>query len=437
MDPDPDRASHSAESRLPSQAAAKPDSESVNSSAASASPVASPVGKSCSEPYDNPRDYGYVFVLLGNLKEIVCDTWLGAAGASLDARHLRNFPSNAAEVTVHLNDGSPQRLKTSKNSEPASDGPGARLFTYEPWPLNRPKPYTVVLSKKHFGETGNYIAEIERYVRIAAHDCYSRWPAHKVRKNVCPLIATSLLGTGYGGNYRKTGDMVKRLLPLLYALADELKVDIAIVTIEEEVFALTNSVKKQFLDQQDPTSLLYKTINGLRYLNESALNKLRFLAAQAMRGELTLFVGAGASMGVGIPSWANLLNIVASKLGVAGEDFEEFSNLDYYTKAAVLESRLKRHNEANDAAASEVNQGPSTPALSTRRSKFGFGPYFDAVQEYASDRRDRAAGLNQESEPQPQPRTLGQYVAKETQSQYYSIVDAVLASLPCKEVSQF
>ncbi|CAM9176563.1 unnamed protein product, partial [Ectocarpus fasciculatus] len=163
------------------------------------------------------------------------------------------------------------------------------------------------------------------------------------------LLATSLLGTGYGGNYRKTGDMVKRLLPLLYSLADELKVDIAIVTIEEEVFALTNSVKKQFLDFQCPDSPLYRTINGSRYLNDATLDKLRFLAAQAMCGELTLFVGAGASMGVGIPSWANLLNTIACKLGIEGEDFKEFSSLDYYTKAAVLESRLKKRNAALDA----------------------------------------------------------------------------------------
>lgn len=268
-----------------------------------------------------------------------------------------------------------------------------------------------------------------------------------MRKNVCPLIATSLLGTGYGGNYRKTGDMVRRLLPLLYALADELRIDIAIVTIEEEVFALTNAVKKTFLEAQPRSSLLYETINGARYLSEATLNRLRFLSAQAMRGELTLFVGAGASMGVGIPSWNELLNNVAHKLGIEGEHFKEFSTMDYYTKAAVLESRLKRIDV-------DIDSGRETPAATNApppqsRKYWGFGPYYDAVsdllgkQQHAlPDAEDGAAprrsvpstGLRTSAPAPRQLRTLGQFVAEETQSYYYSIVDATLASLPCKEV---
>ena len=105
----------------------------------------------------------------------MCDCWLGAAGASLDARNLINFPADAVEVTV-----SEWGIGSVGGVFGGTEGRG-RLFTFEPWPTNRPKPYTINLTRQHYGDTDSYINEIERFIRIAANDCYRRWPLHKVK----------------------------------------------------------------------------------------------------------------------------------------------------------------------------------------------------------------------------------------------------------------
>ena len=69
--------------------------------------------------------------------------------------------------------------------------------------------------------------------------------------------------------------MVKRLLPRMYALADELRIDIAVVTIEEEVFAMMHSVKKQLLDMQPSDGSLYAQMSGSRFLAPNLIDKLR------------------------------------------------------------------------------------------------------------------------------------------------------------------
>lgn len=393
---------------------------------------------------ESPRDFGYVFVLLANLKEINCDSWLGASGASLDPRYLADFPEGAAEVSVPI----PQHYPHDTHAL-------GKMYTFHPWPSDRPKPYSVHLSTRHHGQTLNYINEIDRFIRIAAADCYSRWPDDKVRKNVCPLLATSLLGTGYGGNYRRTGQMVKELLPRLYALADEYKVDIAIVTIEEEVYALTNSVKKQFFDTLSPESPLRLTISGGRYFQEQALTKLSFLVSQAVRGELTLFVGAGASMGVGIPSWNSLLSRIAARLGLSGDDLAEFETMDYYAKAAVLESRVKKKrsgkvsadasrresladgSECPESTKKEINTQKETPGGQQKGFLTGLSSYYEALDEFARGRPAPAATASCEAKPDEPCVNLGHYVAMETKSRYYSLVDAILSSLPCKEVIFF
>jgi hypothetical protein len=283
-------------------------------------------------------EYGYVFTLLGDVTRITCDCWLGPAGSGLDPRRLPGFPEHVSEVTV--------------GSRPDAAGAVGRLHTYEPWPVGVPKPFTAYLGRCR-GETPLYVNQIERFIVSAAPEAHRIEPARRVRKNKCPLLATVLLGTGFGGNYQKTGQMVIELLPVLYRLANEQKIDIAIVTIEEEVFALTQNIRRKFLADQDTGTPLHQTISGVRYLRPELLSRIETLAQYAMKGELTLFLGAGVSMGAGMPNWTDLLSRVAARVGISGDLLKEFNSLDQYTKASVLEQRVRVLNRSSAGSAGE------------------------------------------------------------------------------------
>lgn len=276
-------------------------------------------------------EYGYVYVLLGDITKLCCDYYLAPTGSRFRPTASPDFPKNTHRVEVVPENSTWEQCNFM--------GP---LYTYEPWPTHIPKPYIVALNKER-GITNKYIHEIIRFLREASKENAHR---SKLRKCKAPLLVTPLLGTGYGGNYERTGDMIKSLMPVLYTLAQELRIDIGIVTIEEEVYSLIQSCKLNFIKHSQDRAL-QATVHGSRYLPPAVMNKIPFLTHQALCGELTLFVGAGASIGAGLPSWADLLYLIAQRVGLTGPLLDEFATLDYYTKADVLERRIKKMQREN------------------------------------------------------------------------------------------
>lgn len=367
--------------------------------------------------YLDPASYGYVFLLFGDITEINCDCWLGSGGASLDARHLPYFPKSA-NIVNFFPPSEEERGRRSMYS---------KLSTYSPWPENLPVPYTIHLKSNR--TTEYFVRDTERFIRIAAEDIHKR-KGKKIRKGVCPLLAMPLIGTGFGGNFSKTGEMMKSILPLLYSLAEELKIDIALVFIEKEVFSLAQAVRRRFLMEQPKDSPLYQLISGKRYLQPDLLKKIPFLASQASQGELTLFVGAGVSMGAGLPSWDQLLTNIAKKLDFSSAELKEFESLDYYSRAAVLEQKIENQKK--------------TPKRKAQR-KLTYQESFELVLKELHSRgsqtnnpksTDAVDGIqNCDTTLNPEITTLYDMVAKETQGRGYTVMHSLIASLPVTEVS--
>ena len=352
---------------------------------------------------------------------------------------------------------------------------------------------------------------------------------NKVRKHVCPLISIPLLGTGAGGNYKKTGEMVKTLLPLLYSLCNELRIDVAIITIEEDVFKVVQSCRHAFMMGQvdDPADLipvpipvpaqapvandnncvdtiltshtntscesdeqmvnndtsvssgsnvdtfssasttatptnssgqddelkhiLRTTISGRRYLSPGLLDHVSHLSHQVSMGQLSLFVGAGASMGAGLPSWNELITGIAHEIGLSSELLDEFQWLDYYTKAAVLEKRIGVINAEIELENNRIDSNARRSDGSVGSDRDGRG--YNGSKAYSTttspSERD-STGDNRNSNHDPntvspnsngsqktkktKTKTLGKYISELVTSSRYSLVHALLASLPVNEV---
>jgi hypothetical protein len=86
-------------------------------------------------------------------------------------------------------------------------------------------------------------------------------------------------------------------------------------------------------------------------LSDTQREVVQDLAAEAAAGRLVLFMGAGTSMGAGLPSWSGLLAQLASDAGLTSKsDVIQLSALDPRDAAAVIEGRLRRQgNRLSDA----------------------------------------------------------------------------------------
>ena len=115
---------------------------------------------------------------------------------------------------------------------------------------------------------------------------------------VKPLIGLPLVGTGAGGFEATRGVLIEALLPDLQRVARKRDVDVALVLIDGRDHAAVQAVR------------------GPKYWNEfenerphlaKRLEDADELGRMAAHGELSLFLGSGVSVPLGVPDWKTLL----------------------------------------------------------------------------------------------------------------------------------
>jgi hypothetical protein len=118
---------------------------------------------------------------------------------------------------------------------------------------------------------------------------------------VVPLVGMPVPGTGRGNFHHRRGAVVKGLVPVLQEAAHELGVDIALVTKDRRDYAAVQAARDSTLD--------------LTQDEKAEADRLGILAG---RGELSVFVGAGASIPLGLPGWHALVNTLMREAGLGG-----------------------------------------------------------------------------------------------------------------------
>lgn len=116
---------------------------------------------------------------------------------------------------------------------------------------------------------------------------------------VVPLIGMPIPGTGFGTFAQRRGAVVKALVPALVTAARELGVDIALMTTDRRDYAAVQALRSSPPD-----------------LSPGKREQADALGALAGRGELSVFVGAGASIPLGLPGWAPLVNRLMQEAGL-------------------------------------------------------------------------------------------------------------------------
>ncbi|MGY1640849.1 SIR2 family NAD-dependent protein deacylase [Geodermatophilus sp. SYSU D00703] len=144
-------------------------------------------------------------------------------------------------------------------------------------------------------------------------------------------VAMPVMGVGSGGFDGRRGEVIHGLLDVAQWAADDLGLDVVIVAAK-------------------PSD--YSALQALRAARHSRPLVDRFevhaqrLAALARSGQLALFMGAGTGIAAGLPSWDDLLEAVAERVGLKGGGAlsEELGPLD----AAELVRRYAERNEREE-----------------------------------------------------------------------------------------
>ena len=158
----------------------------------------------------------------------------------------------------------------------------------------------VVATAREF--SGLEVDELVARVLGAVHAASIELRSHRRRR--LPLIALPLFGTGAGGLDNDRGQVVRALVPELARLTSELQVDVALVLHDRRDYAAVQAVRH---DIEGNASQLWSG------LTPGQRRRADELGAKAAEGQLSLFVGSGVSVPLGLPTWRELIEAMASQ----------------------------------------------------------------------------------------------------------------------------
>jgi hypothetical protein len=173
------------------------------------------------------------------------------------------------------------------------------------------------------------LAGLRAFVAAAATSPCPRPLASRER----PLLAVPVVGSGKSGGARVTGFILKALLDELEVLSLRHGVDLVLVCRDPAHLAAAQALRRR-----EPRRWFGDLPQTLR---ERAFD----LGQRAARGDLVLFLGAGVSVGAGLPDWKGLLAELAAMVGMGTE---LLGTLDPYDTATLLEVGFRKKGGGDD-----------------------------------------------------------------------------------------
>jgi hypothetical protein len=139
-----------------------------------------------------------------------------------------------------------------------------------------------------------------RWVAAGVVEAIADWSSRSRRMptgRVKPLIGLPLVGTGDGGFLTTRGVLIEALLPQLRRAAREHDVDIALVLKDQRDHAAVQALRTEYWsDFRDEEPRL-----------AARVDEADRLGCEAAKGHLSLFLGSGVSVPLGVPDWKTLL----------------------------------------------------------------------------------------------------------------------------------
>ena len=277
---------------------------------------------------------GHLFIVRGNILRLHCDAWL--------------LPSDCEAVVEDywFERGLNERSWWDMPKRGWSDGNGrSRTQALACHSENRtgPRPWITDVGATDQTPFGWFVDGAVEFVRSAAASL--RATGHHSGRSK-PLLALPVVGTRGGGGAKQALDILEMLIPALLDEARSLDVDVALVAFSSVAYAAAQEVRLQ-LACSDEDHGVWNELGKASLAGEA-----KALARRAELGRLVVLIGAGVSVGAGVPSWNELLGELSKKAGLEENDLDSLDNLD---RAQVLERLLQTQGGAADQVVRILN----------------------------------------------------------------------------------
>eukprot|EP01122_Echinamoeba_exundans_P002064 TRINITY_DN1202_c0_g1_i21.p1 TRINITY_DN1202_c0_g1~~TRINITY_DN1202_c0_g1_i21.p1 ORF type:complete len:610 (-),score=26.85 TRINITY_DN1202_c0_g1_i21:942-2711(-) len=328
--------------------------------------------RSLSADYIKNENAGHVFVIHGDLSKLACDAWM-----------LPTDDKLVLESSWCIKD----LVKPPESPPSGWSNHGKRVLKVQDYDTSISQPWLVNVGGIKLpvcdlcGEAGAIVHCLDDKARLCAKCDGSVHSANKIAqrhqrrgvddlqwyvegallfleavaadvKGTTPkngrakhLVALPLVGTGKGGAFHSAGGIVVALIPELYAAANRLEFDIALVTIRRSTFAAIQLERNRFAQEQRIWE---------EALGESLRSEAHRLASLAREGKLVLFLGSGVSAGAGLPTWRQLLLQLAQVAQMPEEEMALIDKMSFLDSARVIEMRLGGWKNLSHAIATRV-----------------------------------------------------------------------------------
>lgn len=290
---------------------------------------------------------GHLFVVRGDLTRLACDAWLLPTSRALwiEKHWLQAAPEQivrrGVSVSTERRHGEGTRevciLDGVIKTPDGWDSGTSRSFAFPEWSELKPGPVPWLTRMATddgapASDRADWFASGARqFVERAAMALRGERPAHGRARH---LLALPLVGTGEGGGWEVAGEIVRELVRTLTEVVRTADVDVALVAHSDHQFAAVQQERRNLATAGavEPWSALSSDLSTVG----------ERLAGHARQGRLVLFLGAGVSVGAGLPTWGRLLDILADRAELDGDDKAALANLPPVDQARIVRDRLER-----------------------------------------------------------------------------------------------
>lgn len=265
----------------------------------------------------------HLFVTRGDLTALHCDAWV------LPTDRHGNVTASWNEALVRLGRGGDGRLDDAARRDvaatgsallrpPTADAPGVVA-------CDTAVPHADVRACARALATA--IERLEEAVAVADACPSARLELPRPRQ----LVALPTVGVGAGGGREVRGAVLAGQIEAarLALLERPDGPDVALVCFDHEHYAAAQRARRAAGLEAELASSLGPELYG----------RILELAQLARTGRLVPFVGAGVSMGAGLPSWVGLLDELIAESGMEA-DRDALARIDLRDRAALIQSRL-------------------------------------------------------------------------------------------------